>query len=218
MLDENSARFSRSKKEHHIDSRNVNSLIEDIDGKEDFQIPVIVLQIVVCPYSFSGLVLPGKKSGVVIIAHVVGHHSGMLNVSAECKCLEFLAGSSVLLYLLMYEIAIFGRRDLGNQLPFGGLGQPVIDKVVTYAIIVKRNDKVVDDSVAKSKFVGNVVVEQTDHILVVHTVFRGRQTKEEFRLEIFDYPPVGIGDSMVAFVDNDIVKLLLVKEFKRLAH
>ena len=43
LLQEDGTRFRWAQKEHHVDTRNIHTLVQDIYSKQDLQIPAFIL-------------------------------------------------------------------------------------------------------------------------------------------------------------------------------
>lgn len=59
-------------------------------------------------------------------------------------------------------------------------------------------------SIAQAELIRHVLIEQIEHVLIVHTLRRSRQTKQEFGFKITDNSLICFGSCVVAFVDDDI--------------
>ena len=141
----------------------------------------------------------------------------MGNVPAESKCFE-LPGNTVGFDLLGNKIGMLIAGKLCDHFPFFTLRQSIIYKLIPDAVIFERHNQIIDDGVPQTEFIGDILIEQFEHVLVVHTFRSCGQTKQEFRFKISDDLFVSLCGSMVAFVDDNVIEFVPCKQFQRSAH
>ena len=119
----------------------------------------------------------------------------------------------MLFYHVIDEVAVSVIRKLFDELMTSSFFDAVLDQFVTDAIIPEWHNKSIDDRIPETEFIRNVLIEEAEHILPVHT-FRCRcDSQEELRLKVVYDLPIRFCCRMVAFIYDDVVPGVFFKEF-----
>ena len=138
----------------------------------------------------------------------------MRNISAKCQRLQFLSRNSMALYHVIDKITMLVIGELLNKLMAFCFFDAILDQFISNAVILKRYHKSIDYRIPKTQLIGNVLVEKAKHVFPIHA-FRSRSdSKKELRLKVINDFTVCFCSCMVAFIDDDIVPCVLLKELQ----
>ena len=151
---------------------------------------------------------------MIIVSHCISHSSCMGNISAECEGFKLLTWLPIFLYHVPDEFTVLFIRELFYELMSLGYFISILNQLISDSIILERNNQSVDYRITKSQFIRNILVKQTEDIILIHS-FRGRSySKEEFRFEVLQYLLISLRCSMMTLIDDYVVKGVWFKQFK----
>ncbi len=69
LLDKDSRGIGRPEEQDHIDAGNIDALIQNINGEQDLEIRIIILQIIVRTDPFADIIFPCQVCSMIVDRH-----------------------------------------------------------------------------------------------------------------------------------------------------
>ena len=207
LLEEHHRRLGRAQHHHAVDRRDVDPLVEHVDGAERVELAAVkrcerLLAIVRAGPR------PDRRDADALRAKPRANEPGVRDAAAEHERSRARVGVPRAPQRFHARLGLRrGRQRLGVEPAIAPREVRVVD-VVLHAVVAKRHEAPDGDASPHVGAVRDEVVEEPQDVGRVGAVGRRREAEEEPRVDCVENPPVRRGRGVVHLIDHDVIETL----------